>query len=92
MLRIKYRSEARKFARKLPAKQQNQISARIVALSHEPRPHDSRRLKGNLSAYRRVDVGEYRIIYLIESDALFIGEIGKRNDEEAYRRMQRRLA
>ena len=39
--------------------------------------------------YRRADIGEYRIIYRVESDTLLIPLIGKRNDDDVYKRMKR---
>ena len=54
-------------------------------------PQDSIALQGKLRQFRRVDVGEYRIIYHFKDDVLFIVVIGKRNDDDIYRRMKRRL-
>ena len=52
-----------------------------------PFPNDSERLKGmDLS---RVDVGEYRIIYRVRGDMLDVPIIGKRNDDEVYKRLKR---
>lgn len=38
---------------------------------------------------RRADVGEYRLIYSVESDVLRIFVIGKRNDDEVYKKLRR---
>ena len=45
-----------------------------------PDPQDSRELSGY--PYRRTDVGEYRIIYSVESHCLKVALVGKRNDDE----------
>ena len=82
---------ALKFLRGLPPKQARQIALRIHALCDNPDPHDSKQLHGTLSDYRRVDVGEYRIICYVEDDLLRIPIIGKRNDGDVYRRMRRKL-
>ncbi len=37
----------------------------------------------------RAKAGEYRIIYHLEGDVLFVRLIGKRNDDEAYRLIER---
>ena len=57
---------ALKFLHGLSSKQSRQIALRIHDLCHDSEPHDSRMLKGALSDYRRVDVGEYRIFCIGE--------------------------
>jgi mRNA interferase RelE/StbE len=51
---------------------------------------DSKLLAGYAS-YRRVDIGEFRIIYRYESaqDTVTIVMVGKRNDDEVYRKLSR---
>lgn len=56
-----------------------------------PDPPDFIAMKGKASHYRRADSGEYRIIYRVNSDALEIILIGKRNDDEVYKRLLRVL-
>ena len=53
-----------------------------------PFPHDSKKLS---NGDRRVDVGEYRIIYRFDVDAQIIEVvlIGKRNDGEVYKQLKR---
>lgn len=52
-----------------------QITTKIFSLLKNPFSQDLSDLKGyNL---KRVDCGEYRIIYLIDNDCLFIGLIGQ---------------
>ena len=46
-------------------------------------PHDSKQLIGS-PLYRRVDIGEYRIIYRVEKDTVKIAVVGKRNDDLKY--------
>ena len=72
MRKIEYLAKARKFAQRLPAKQRKQIGSKIEALRHDPKPWDSKPLKGRLSGCRRIDSGEYRIIYIIEDDATIL--------------------
>lgn len=61
-----------------------------MALRDNSMPHDSKPLQGKLADYFRIDVGEYRVIYLLKSDSVLVVEIGKRNDNEVYRRRRRR--
>jgi len=78
------------FLAKRPPKHARQITGKIIGLCEEPHPPDSKLLHGSPEGYLRADVGEYRIIYLIEGDNLEVHLIGKRNDDEVYRRFARR--
>ena len=53
-------------------------------------PSDSKALKGSSEGFRRADTGEYRIIYRIDDECLYVAVIGKRNDDEVYRRFDRK--
>jgi len=77
---------AQKFLNKLPPKQFDQIDGKITALCDDPFPPDSSLLKG--FRWYRVSIGEYRIIYNVNGDALDIPLIGKRNDAEVYKRLR----
>jgi len=90
MLKINPSRQAAKFLKRLPPKQARQVARKITELRTNPEPHDSRQLKGKVSAYRRADVGEYRIIYRVEKDTLNLVVVGKRNDDEAYRILLRK--
>ncbi|PCJ27149.1 MAG: toxin [Rickettsiales bacterium] len=63
------------------------IKIKVLSTGHQ---NDTKKLKGNLSDYYRVDIGEYRIIYQIEGPELYISLIGKRNDGEVYKLMERK--
>ncbi len=82
--------DAREFIEKLPHKQAKQVLLKILDLCRKPEPPDSSLLKGPQEGYRRADIGEYRIIYCVAGDSLEILFIGKRNDDEVYRRFSRR--
>ena len=86
MLAIKISKRANKDQRRFPAKHRRQIAVKLVQLRSTPNPPDSKKLIGY--PYRRVDVGEYRIIYQVEKDVLEILWIGKRNDAEVYRNLR----
>ena len=70
----RYRIELRPAATRAIAKLDPQIRLRIqgaiVLLGEDPRPPASRRLKGRPEY--RVRIGDYRIIYAIENDALLV--------------------
>ena len=87
MLKIDITKSAGKFLKKLPPKQYRQVVSTILALRENPTPTDSKQLIG-YPDYYRVDIGEYRIVYRFDKDAVYIAIVGKRNDDEIYRRFQ----
>ena len=87
MLKIDLTKSAGKFIKKLPAKQYRQVVSTMLALRENTQPHDSEQLKG-YPEFRRVDIGEYRIIYRYDNDTVYIATIGKRNDDEVYKRFK----
>lgn len=72
---------------KLPAKQYRQVASSMLDLLKDPFPHNSKRLHG--SSYNRVAIGEYRIIYEANDSLVSVIAIGKRNDAEVYRVLDR---
>ena len=74
-----------RFLDTLPPKQYRQVARRIIQLMADPRPADAERLKGY--EYWRATVGEYRIIFNVKDGVLRVLAIGKRNDDEVYRRL-----
>lgn len=87
MLDIRISRLSQKFIVKLPLKHINQIKTKLHELRRDPYPHDSKQLIG--FDYYRADVGEYRIIYKTEENVLFIILVGKRNDDEVYKKLKR---
>lgn len=83
--------DAAKALRLLPSKHARQVLAKILSLQEQPEPHDSRALKGKANLWRRVDSGEYRIVYRLEAECLKIDAIGHRNDDRVYRDFERKL-
>jgi len=75
-----------RFLETLPPKQYRQVTRKIIMLMADSRPTDAERLKGY--DYSRVTVGEYRIIFDVRDDVLRVVDIGKRNDDEVYRRLR----
>jgi mRNA interferase RelE/StbE len=57
-------------------------------LLENPKPQDSLTLKG-YSDYYRIDVGEYRVIYSFSAKWVKIAVVGKRNDDEVYKKFER---
>jgi len=72
----------------LPAKQYRQVVSTIFDLLKEPHPHYAKPLKG--SPYWRITVGEYRVIYRADEEAIYVSAFGKRNDDAVYRVVERK--
>ena len=87
MPKLDLTARSRKFLAGLPPKQFRQVVTKIFALLDDPAPPDSRPLVG--APYRRADIGEYRIIYRVEAETLKVALVGKRNDSEVYRDLER---
>jgi len=89
MLILKLSKDAGGFLTTRQPKHQRQIIAKIQELRDNPEPLDSIAMKGK-KEYRRADCGEYRIIYRVDDDTLNVAAIGKRNDDEVYRKFFRK--
>lgn len=85
MLKINLSKQAAKFLEKAHPKHSKQIARKLLELQQNPFPNDSIQLKGRHSNLYRADIGEYRIIYFVEEDTVFVTIIGKRNDGEVYK-------
>ena len=85
MRKIDASAQTQKFLRRLPPKHGRQIRGKILALADNPRPQDAKPLKGY--PYLRADSGEYRIIYRFDDEWLYVIAVGKRNDDEVYRKL-----
>ena len=89
MLKPNLSRQSEKFLLKLKKgqpKHAKQIAVKITELCSDPLPQDSSQLRGY--DYKRVNVGEYRIIYTFDVETLFLIFIGKRNDDEVYNLLQ----
>lgn len=71
----------------LPAKHYRQVVGTILDLLDEPCPHYSKALEG--TRYRRLAVGEYRVVYQADEEFVHVLVAGKRNDDEVYRQLKR---
>ena len=76
-----------RFLDALPPRQYRQVARKIIMLMTDPQPADAERLKGY--DFHRVTVGEYRVIFDVHDGVLRIIVIGRRNDDEVYRRLGR---
>jgi len=91
MKSLKMTNQAAKFLASLDAKQYRQVGQKVFSLMQNSEPPDSAGLVGAKDGERRVDSGEYRIIYTASETEVDVRVIGKRNDDEVYRIWQRML-
>ncbi|MDD2851598.1 MAG: type II toxin-antitoxin system RelE/ParE family toxin [Desulfuromonadaceae bacterium] len=83
MLKLQLSRESGKFLDILPPKQFHQVVKKIFSLLTDPRPNDTKELKGY--PFLRCDIGEYRIVYDVSEEVLRVIVVGKRNDDEVYK-------
>ena len=76
--------QAGRFITTLPPRQYKQIVGTVLALAKNPKPDDSRPLKGSGDGNRHVDVGGHRMVYRVEDEDLLVLVAGKRIDSDAY--------
>ncbi len=86
MLSLDVSKDAAKFLQKMPAKHARQVAERITMLRQSPHALPTEDLKG-YAPFRRLKSGEYRIVYFIEHETLFVTLIGKRNDDDIYKQL-----
>jgi len=80
--------DALKFLQDLQAKQYRQIGSKMFALLSDPQLADCGPIKG-YADYWRVDFGEYRLVYRYDTTTIYLLLIGKRNDDEVYKKLDR---
>lgn len=71
----------------LPKKIQRRIARKIDVLANNPRPPQSKKLKGQPDLFR-LRSGDYRIIYQIKDDILLVLVIRIRHRKDVYRQLE----
>lgn len=86
-LSLRFHPRAKKQLTSALAKHYKQIHEKILSLTNNPYPQDSRHMAG-YPGYFRVTQGEYRVIYSVTDTTLNIEGIGNKNDDpyEVFRR------
>lgn len=90
MLRLELSRSASDFLRALPIKQGKQVAGKLKGLATDAKSVPSEQLHG-FAPFRRLKAGEFRIIYMVEEDVVFVRLIGKRDDDEIYKALTRAL-
>ena len=87
MRRIEFYKPALRFLQTVPPKQARQLVGKVEELAREQDPPpDAKKLTGH--PFWRATAGEYRIIYDFSAETLWVVTIGKRNDDEIYRKLR----
>ena len=76
-------SAAKEF-RSLPMPVKGRVTAAIDALRYHPRPSGVRKLQGHTGLYR-IRVGQYRVIYEVNDQALLVRVTRIRHRRDVYR-------
>ena len=84
--RIEFRPAALRSMRRIPRPYNRRLMTAIGALAETPRPPGSVRLQGP-EGFRRVRVGDYRIIYLIQDQAFLVCVVRVAHRKDVYRRL-----
>lgn len=74
----------------LSPKHFRQIMLKVLKLLNDPYPQDMKKIIVNQTEYLRADAGEYRIIYKVEGEILYLVLIDKRNDDSVYKALKRK--
>jgi mRNA interferase RelE/StbE len=82
---IEVRASARKELARLPNTAQRAIADAIDALATDPRPPISEKLRGR-GDQRRLRVGDYRVIYTIDTGRVVIEVVRIAHRKDVYRR------
>lgn len=80
--KLLFTNRAHREFKKLDRDEQIQIFDAIEVLKQNPHPNNSKQLKGDLSDYRRLRTGDYRVIYQVKDNELeiVVVRLGNRRD------------
>ncbi len=81
---IQFKPAALRQLAKLPREIQKRVASKIEALGAEPFPAGCKKLHGKANLWR-IRAGDYRVIYQVHANALFILVVSIGNRREVYR-------
>jgi mRNA interferase RelE/StbE len=84
---IEFDRKAIKDFQSIPTPMVKRIKAAIAQLAKEPFPSGHKRLQGQLRDYVRIRVGDYRIVYAVEQEALVVLVIRVGHCGEIYKKI-----
>jgi mRNA interferase RelE/StbE len=80
---IRFARSAEKELSQLPSATVERIRLAIQGLATQPRPTNSKKLKGLDNAYR-LRVGDYRVLYEVHDDLVLVLVVRVRHRKDAY--------
>lgn len=82
MYLIRFSSQSYNFLNDITHKSRSRIFAKIEKLKENPVPRGAIRIKGTKEEIFRIRVGDYRILYEVDTEVKIIGiiKIGKRSN------------
>jgi len=83
---IKLLKRAERDLSQFPKKDLDRISEKITALADQPRPPQAKPLKGELKGHFRIRIGNYRVVYQVDTKASMIAVVRIGHRREVYRR------
>lgn len=85
---IEFKPSAAKALRDLDARNRRLVADRIDALSMDPRPPGSEKIKGEVSTYR-IRSGDFRVIYDVNDEVVLVLVLRIGNRRDVYRKHRR---
>lgn len=86
MYRVEVDERVKKALLSLPPKHFRQVQNKVEALRLNPRPQDVKPLEGVPHGFR-IDSGEYRILYTIDSEAQLVSIFKIKHRKDVYRNL-----
>mgnify|MGYP001613979987 CR=1 FL=1 len=82
MFKVQLDNQPERFLKKADKALKERISTKIIALQHEPFPHDAKRIVNRKEKTFRIRVGDYRMMYVVyfEENTILISKIDKREN------------
>lgn len=81
---IQWKQTAVKELKKIDSKSRSRILQAVGQLSHVAYPDGCKKLKGSLQTYR-IRIGDYRVVYEVESKTLVVIILRVRHRKEVYK-------
>ncbi len=82
--RVEFSTAAARQVRKLPRPARDRVLDAIEGLGEDPRPHGSRKLAGEQTAWR-IRIGDYRVIYDVFDAELVVSIVRAAHRRDVYR-------
>jgi len=82
---IEWRKSTKRDLKSIPGQEVERIVSAVTALANDPRPSGCTKLSGSDCAYR-IRIGDYRVIYEIFDNRLFIEIVKAAHIKDIYRK------